>query len=82
MRTMPRFHTPLIEPDRRSSCIRLSEKGSRVRPGKTAGPRCAVVRAVHTGEQKQERDQSQKTLALIASMEEISYDLATLTEEG
>jgi hypothetical protein len=31
---MPRFHTSLIEPDRRVSRIRLSEKGSRVRPRK------------------------------------------------
>src|SRR5688572_11492864 len=36
---MLRFHTPLIEPDRRFSRIRLSEKGSRVRPRKAAGPR-------------------------------------------
>ena len=35
---MLRFHTPLIEPDRRISRIRLSEKGSRVRPRKVAGP--------------------------------------------
>jgi hypothetical protein len=32
-----RFHTPLIEPDRRVSRIRLSEKGSRGRPRKVAG---------------------------------------------
>ena len=31
-----RFQTPLIEPDRRVSRIRLSEKGSRVRPRKVA----------------------------------------------
>ena len=34
-----RFHTPLIEPDRRISRIRLSEKGSRLHTRKTAGPR-------------------------------------------
>jgi hypothetical protein len=38
--TMSRFHTPLIEPDRRISRIRLSEKGSRLRTRKTARPRC------------------------------------------
>jgi hypothetical protein len=38
-RIMLRLHTPLIEPDRRFSRIRLSEKGSRVRPRKAAGPR-------------------------------------------
>ena len=27
-----RFHTPLIEPDRQISCIRLSDKTSRLRP--------------------------------------------------
>ena len=27
-----RFHTPLIEPDRQVSCIRLSDKTSRLRP--------------------------------------------------
>ncbi len=27
-----RFHTPLIEPDRQISCIRLSDKASRLRP--------------------------------------------------
>jgi hypothetical protein len=32
-----RFHIPLIEPDRRVSRIRLSEKVSRVRPRKTDG---------------------------------------------
>ena len=32
------FLFPLIEPDRRISRIRLSEKGSRVRPRKAAGP--------------------------------------------
>jgi hypothetical protein len=36
--TLPRFHTPLIEPDRRISRIRLSEEVSRVRPRKTGGP--------------------------------------------
>ena len=36
---MLRFHIPLIEPDRRISRIRLSEKGSRGRPRKAAGPR-------------------------------------------
>jgi len=36
-RIMPRFHTPLIEPDRPVSGIRLSEKGSRCRPRKAAG---------------------------------------------
>ena len=34
--TMLRFHLPLIEPDRRISRIRLSEKDSRVRPRKAA----------------------------------------------
>ena len=34
--TMLRFHIPLIEPDGRISRIRLSEKGSRVRPRKAA----------------------------------------------
>src|SRR5882762_6532095 len=33
-----RFHTPLIEPDLRNDRIRLSEKVSRGRPRKTAGP--------------------------------------------
>jgi hypothetical protein len=33
-----RFHTPLIEPDVRIARIRLSEKVSRCRPRKTAGP--------------------------------------------
>jgi hypothetical protein len=33
-----RFHTPLIEPDMRIRRIRLSEKVSRCRPRKTAGP--------------------------------------------
>jgi len=36
--TVPRFHTPLIEPDVRNDRIRLSEKVSRCRPRKTAGP--------------------------------------------
>src|SRR6266705_4993928 len=33
-----RFHTPLIEPDVRNDRIRLSEKVSRCRPRKAAGP--------------------------------------------
>jgi len=33
-----RLHTPLIEPDRRISRIRLSEKSSRGRPREVAGP--------------------------------------------
>ena len=33
-----RFHTPLIEPDLRNDRIRLSEKVSRCRPRKAAGP--------------------------------------------
>lgn len=33
----PRFHIPLIEPDRRISRIRLSDKMSHVRPRKAAG---------------------------------------------
>jgi hypothetical protein len=33
-----RFHIPLIEPDRPVSGIRLSEKGSRCCPRKTARP--------------------------------------------
>jgi hypothetical protein len=37
---LPRFHTPLIEPDRRFSRIRLSEKSSRGRPREAASPRC------------------------------------------
>ena len=36
--TLLRFHIPLIEPDRRISRIRLSEKTSRVRPRKVACP--------------------------------------------
>ena len=35
--TMLRFHTPLIEPDRRISRIRLSEKGSRRSPTGSCG---------------------------------------------
>jgi hypothetical protein len=34
---MLRFHTPLIAPDTRISRIRLSEKGSQVRPREVAG---------------------------------------------
>jgi hypothetical protein len=44
---MLRFHTPLIEPDRRVSRIRLSEKGSRGRPRKAAGPRGKANQAEH-----------------------------------
>ena len=36
---MLRFHTPLVEPDVRISRIRLSDKDSRCRPRKVAGPR-------------------------------------------
>ena len=39
------FLFPLIEPDRRISRIRLSEKGSRVRPRKAAGPRSKLDKA-------------------------------------
>ena len=35
--TMLRFHTPLIEPDRRISRIRLSEKAHECRPRKAGG---------------------------------------------
>jgi len=42
-----RFHTPLIEPDRRISRIRLSEKGSRFRPRKAASPRGKADQAEH-----------------------------------
>src|SRR5262249_43094773 len=37
--TMPRFHLPLIEPDRRVSRIRLSDKDSCLRPREGARPR-------------------------------------------
>jgi len=47
--TLLRFHAPLIEPDMRDSCIRLPEKGSRVRPRKTARPQqvATVVQMSH-----------------------------------
>ena len=35
--TVPRFYTPLIEPDVQISRIRLSEEASRCRPRKTGG---------------------------------------------
>jgi hypothetical protein len=44
---MLRFHTPLIELDRRVSRIRLSEKGSRFRPRKAARPRGKANQAKH-----------------------------------
>jgi hypothetical protein len=44
---MLRFHTQLIEPDRRISRIRLSEKGSRFRPRKAASSRSKANQAKH-----------------------------------
>ena len=41
------FLFPLIEPDRRISRIRLSEKGSRSRPRKAACPSCKFDKAQH-----------------------------------
>lgn len=37
--TLPRFHHPVIEPDRRISRIRLSDKGSGFRPREGLRPR-------------------------------------------
>jgi hypothetical protein len=41
------FLFPLIEPDRRISRIRLSEKGSRFCPRKAAGPSSQLDQAQH-----------------------------------
>ncbi len=46
--TVPRFHSPLIEPDGRISRIRLSDKDSRFRPRETPRPRTQVDQSQHT----------------------------------
>jgi hypothetical protein len=46
---VPRFHLPLIEPDKRICRIRLSEKASRVRPRKALSQDGAVQTHQHFG---------------------------------
>ena len=47
IRTVLRFHIPLIEPDVRNDRIRLSEKVSRCRPRETTRPRGEADEAQH-----------------------------------